>query len=146
MMILEQFLWCCRCTLASSWVALRISHHTRVVADLLTQLFVLSQRSACGLSVYSLTIAIITQPKADTHGIVPRRVEGWDDLPAHTRPPIQLPSPTWNVNVDLDQRITNRFSSYRVVNVGCACYMQWNSLVVLTRVWYQSSKVEFRAR
>jgi len=32
------------------------------------------------------------QPKADTHCIVPRRVEGWDDLPAHTRSPIKLPT------------------------------------------------------
>ena len=41
-------------------------------------------RSACGLSVYPLVIAIspITQPKADIHSVVPRRVEGWDDLPA----------------------------------------------------------------
>ena len=46
------------------------------------RLFVLSHRSACGLSVYPLAIAIITQPNADIHSVVPRRVEGWDDLPA----------------------------------------------------------------
>jgi len=34
------------------------------------------------LSVYPLAIAIITQPKADIHSVVPRRVEVWDDLPA----------------------------------------------------------------
>ena len=35
------------------------------------------------LWVYPLSIAIITQPKADIHSVVPRRVEGWDDLPAY---------------------------------------------------------------
>jgi len=42
----------------------------------------MSHSSACGVSGHPLSIAIITQPKADIHSVVPRRVEGWDDLPA----------------------------------------------------------------
>jgi len=65
-----------------------------VVADLLTQLFVLSHRSACGLSVYPLAIAVITEPKADIHSVVPRRVEGWDDLPAQCSHTVTYQLPT----------------------------------------------------
>jgi len=82
--------------LSSPWVTLWISHRTRVAADLLTQLFVLSHRSACGLSVYPLAIAIITQPKADNSCCCPtkgRRL-GWFTrlVLTHGHLAIQLPT------------------------------------------------------
>ena len=47
-----------------------------------------------GLSVYPLAIAIITEPKADIHSVVPRRVEGWDDLPAQCSHTVTYQLPT----------------------------------------------------
>ena len=70
----------------------------------------LHPESHCEFHTAPFAIAIITQPKADVHSVVPRRVEGWHDLPAQCSHTItysvdnRARSPAWKVNVvDLDQ-------------------------------------------